>query len=57
MNMIAPMNHDADADAIVPLTDICSQDLFGDRRTLTIEHQGMVYTLRSTRQGKLLRPK
>ena len=31
-----------------------SQDLFGAATTLNISHQGMTYTLRITRQGKLL---
>ncbi|MEM1163713.1 MAG: hemin uptake protein HemP [Pseudomonadota bacterium] len=33
---------------------LTSEDLFGDARILTIEHQQMTYTLRITRQGKLL---
>lgn len=37
-----------------PVPTIDSSDLFGTEKTLTIEHEGMVYTLRITRQGKLL---
>ena len=33
---------------------ILSKDLFGEASTLTILHAGMEYTLRITRQGKLL---
>ena len=33
---------------------IQSEDLFGAASTLTILHAGMAYTLRITRQGKLL---
>lgn len=37
-----------------PLQTIQSEDLFGQASTLTILHAGMAYTLRITRQGKLL---
>lgn len=33
---------------------IASEDLFGAASVLTIHHNGMAYTLRITRQGKLL---
>ncbi|MEM7058180.1 MAG: hemin uptake protein HemP [Pseudomonadota bacterium] len=36
------------------LADIASEDLFGDNTVLTISHREMIYTLRITRQGKLL---
>ena len=38
----------------VPLADLSTDDLFGEATELTIQHRGMVYTLRITRQGKLL---
>lgn len=33
---------------------LSSGDLFQGKQILTIEHEGMIYTLRITRQGKLL---
>ncbi|MEM7190351.1 MAG: hemin uptake protein HemP [Pseudomonadota bacterium] len=33
---------------------LSTEDLFGDARILNIQHQDMIYTLRITRQGKLL---
>jgi len=33
---------------------VTSRELLGDANTLFIEHQGMVYTLRLTRNGKLI---
>lgn len=33
---------------------VASEDLFHGASVLTIKHQGMDYTLRITRQGKLL---
>ena len=51
MNMV-PQNLNADATA--EIADICSEDLFGDTSTVTILHREMIYTLRITRQGKLL---
>ena len=33
---------------------IPSSALFGDRREITISHQGALYRLRITRQGKLI---
>lgn len=38
----------------MPPETIQSEDLFGQASTLTILHAGMTYTLRITRQGKLL---
>ncbi len=37
-----------------PPETLQSEDLFGQASTLTILHAGMTYTLRITRQGKLL---
>ena len=37
-----------------PAETLQSEDLFGGAKTLNIDHQGMTYTLRITRQGKLL---
>lgn len=51
MNMI-PRTIEVDDAALV--ADIASEDLFGDTNVLTIQHHGMIYTLRITRQGKLL---
>jgi hemin uptake protein HemP len=34
--------------------ELMSQDLLGDARIALIHHEGKVYTLRATRQGKLL---
>ena len=51
MNMIPkPIN----LEDTTPVADLASEDLFGDNNVLTILHRGMVYTLRVTRQGKLL---
>ena len=36
------------------LTVLSSDQLFGGERTIAIAHEGMIYTLRITRQGKLL---
>lgn len=47
MNMISPP-----AQMTIPI--VASRDLFGDTTRLNIEHDGMVYTLQITRQGKLL---
>lgn len=33
---------------------VTSRELLGGANTLLIEHQGMVYTLRLTRNGKLI---
>jgi hemin uptake protein HemP len=33
---------------------IDSQDLFGGAETLQIQHRGVTYTLRKTRNGKLI---
>lgn len=33
---------------------IHSKDLFDDRRCVYIEHEGMIYALRTTRAGKLI---
>lgn len=33
---------------------IHSKDLFDDRRCIYIEHEGMIYALRTTRAGKLI---
>lgn len=35
--------------AIIP-----SRDLLGQSNVITIEHEGMLYTLRATRNGKLI---
>lgn len=51
MNM---MPQPIEADQPANLADIASEDLFGDNSVLTISHRDMVYTLRITRQGKLL---
>ena len=37
-----------------PVETLHSDDLFGNASVLNIDHQGMTYTLRITRQGKLL---
>lgn len=37
------------ATAIIP-----SRDLLGQSNVITIEHEGMLYTLRATRNGKLI---
>lgn len=42
------------AEQVTALADIASEDLFGESTVLTISHREMVYTLRITRQGKLL---
>lgn len=52
MNMIH--NPPISDDLPQPVADICTQDLFGEANVITIAHQQMVYTLRITRQGKLL---
>ncbi len=51
MNM---MPQPIEADRATQLADIASEDLFGDNTVITISHHEMVYTLRITRQGKLL---
>ncbi|WP_374246574.1 hemin uptake protein HemP [Zoogloea sp.] len=35
-------------------TPIRSKDLFDDRNCVFIEHEGMIYALRTTRAGKLI---
>ena len=35
-------------------TPIRSKDLFKERACIYIEHEGMIYALRSTRAGKLI---
>ena len=45
---------DFSRDSQTPPDTIQSEDLFGQATTLTILHAGMTYTLRITRQGKLL---
>ena len=35
-------------------TPIRSRDLFKERACIYIEHEGMIYALRSTRAGKLI---
>ncbi|WP_347249648.1 hemin uptake protein HemP [Zoogloea sp.] len=35
-------------------TPICSKDLFNNRTCVYIEHEGMLYALRTTRAGKLI---
>ena len=46
------------ADAALPSgqfdTPIRSKDLFKERACIYIEHEGMIYALRSTRAGKLI---
>lgn len=37
-------------------TSVDSQDLFGNAETLHIQHRGVTYTLRQTRNGKLILP-
>ncbi len=37
-----------------PVARIDSKTLFGDRQLLLIDHAGVTYTLRTTRNGKLL---
>ncbi len=37
-----------------PVETLHSDELFGNASVLNIDHQGMTYTLRITRQGKLL---
>ena len=51
MNM---MPQPIEPDHSTPLADIASEDLFGETSVLTISHNDMIYTLRITRQGKLL---
>lgn len=38
----------------LPIETMNSDELFGDASIVNINHQGMTYTLRITRQGKLL---
>jgi len=40
--------------ADVRLPVLASRDLLGDGNQVLIEHEGMVYTLRATRNGKLI---
>jgi len=35
-------------------SSVDSQDLFGNAETLHIQHRGVTYTLRQTRNGKLI---
>ncbi|WP_245307871.1 hemin uptake protein HemP [Hoeflea sp. IMCC20628] len=37
-----------------PAEAIASSTLFGSRREITISHEGSLYRLRITRQGKLI---
>jgi hemin uptake protein HemP len=39
---------------MVPVLRIRSEELFGARREVQIEHRGETYRLRVTRQGKLI---
>jgi hemin uptake protein HemP len=39
---------------VVPEAQVSSRSLLGGASTLVIEHMGMHYTLRATRNGKLI---
>lgn len=45
---------DIKAASTVQVETLLSSELFGDSSVLNIDHDGMTYTLRITRQGKLL---
>lgn len=42
------------APPVVPEAQVSSRSLLGGASTLVIEHMGMHYTLRATRNGKLI---
>lgn len=52
MNAPAPLSRSVDDTLVEPI--LRTEDLFEGNRRLTILHSGQVYTLRITRQGKLL---
>ena len=39
---------------VAPRRQLASRELFGGGKELHIEHNGEIYTLRQTRQGKLI---
>ncbi|MDO6386165.1 MULTISPECIES: hemin uptake protein HemP [unclassified Uliginosibacterium] len=51
-----PLPRNASAAASLPASEtiVSSRSLLGGASTLVIEHQGMHYTLRATRNGKLI---
>ena len=54
--MPEPRDHDEpdDAPAADPARVVPATELFGDRREVWIEHDGVRYRLRITRRGKLI---